>query len=131
MDKPIEVLLGNGEVMQAIGRGDMKILSYDGEQCIEKTIKNVLHAPDLYANLFSSTKAMDRGHTSWSDKNQFKLFDDDKLVAVGARQGNMFQMLFKVIEPSFDKSMMNIAGKCDSLRVWHERLGHQHLVHVY
>lgn len=50
LEKPIEVLLGNGEMMQAIGRGDIKILSHDGEQWIEKTIKNVLHAPDLYAN---------------------------------------------------------------------------------
>lgn len=130
LKEPIKVTLGNGDVMLAIGRGELNILSYDGSNWIEKTMKNVLYAPGLYANLFSSTAAMDNGHTTWSDKERFKMFDGEKLVAVGARRGNMFQMLFKVIEPTVDKSMVNIASKSDQLRIWHERLGHQNLVHV-
>lgn len=130
LQKPIEVLLGNGTLMRAIGRGDMKIMSYDGQNWIEKTLKNVLYAPTLYANLFSSTAAMDNGHTSWSDNKHYKLIDDEETVAVGVRQGGMFQMLFKVIKPKLNKSMVNIASKCDSLRIWHERLGHQNLEYV-
>lgn len=76
-----------------------------------------------------STKALDNGHTSWSDKDQFKMLDDT-VVAVGARRGNMFEMQIKVIEPDFDKSMLSVATKSNSLRVWHERLGHQNIAHV-
>lgn len=130
LEEPIGVLVGNGEVVKAIGRGDLQIMSYTGSTWIEKTLRNVLYVPALHANLFSSTKAMDNGHTSWSNKDQFKLLDGERVVAVGVRKSDMFQMQFKVIEPSHDGSMMNVAIKCNSLRVWHERLGHQNLAHV-
>lgn len=130
LNEPIKVILGNGNVMRAVGRGDLNALSYTGETWIEKTLKNVLYSADLYANLFSTTKALDNGHTTWSDKHQFKLLDGERVVAVGARKGGIFQMMFKIIESTIDRSMANIAVKQNSLRISHERLGHQNLIHV-
>lgn len=130
LEEPIDILIGNGDVMRAIGRGDIDALVYDGNQWNKKRLHDVLHAPKLFANLFSSTKALDRGHTSRCDKKSFHLYDGEKLVAVGARQGNMFQMLIKVIVPDHDKSMVNVVTQNNALRVWHERLGHQNLAHV-
>lgn len=129
LDEPIEVLIGNGEYMRAIGRGDIDALFYDGNDWHKTTMHDVLHTPKLALNLFSSTRAYDRGHRSECDKEKFKLFDGDKLVAVGVRRGNMYQMLMKVIEPN-EKSMVNFATQNSSLRIWHERLGHQNLAHV-
>lgn len=130
LETPIEVTLGNGEKIMATEGGELEILSYTGSNWIKKRMKKVLYSTKLYANLFSSTKAMDNGHTSWSDKDQYKLFDGDEIVAVGARRGSMFEMLIKVIEPNAEKSMLSVATKSNSLRVWHERLGHQNLAHV-
>lgn len=130
LPKPIDVLLGNGEYMRAIGQGYMNAVVYDGEQWKEKIMHNVLYAPKLCTNLFSSTKAYDRGHKSKCDKDNFLLYDDDKLVAVGVRKGNLYQMMIKIIGTTHEKSMVNIATESNSLRVWHERLGHQNLAHV-
>lgn len=128
LPKPIDVLLGNGEYMRAIGHGNMNAVVYDGKQWKEKTMHNVLYAPKLCTNLFSSTKAYDRGHKSECNKDNFLLYDGEKLVAVGMRRGNLYQMMIKIVAPIHERSMVNIAT--DSLRVWHERLGHQHLAHV-
>lgn len=95
---------------------------YNGNQWNKKKMHDVLYAPKLFANLFSSTKALDRGHTSRCDKDNFHLYDGEKLVAVGVRQGNIFQMLIEVIQPDQDKSMVNIVTQDNALRVWHERL---------
>lgn len=49
LDEPVEVLLGNGDKMKAIGSGDLNILSFNGKNWIEKKMINVLYAPKLYA----------------------------------------------------------------------------------
>lgn len=127
-----DVTLANGDVMRATGKGDINILSFDGNKWIKKTMKGVLHSPKLFANLFSSTKAMDNGHEFHSNKVRCELLDEGCTVLVGVRDGSLYRMLIKVIKPSHtnDKSFANLAVKESSLRVWHERLGHQHLAHV-
>lgn len=130
LDEPINVKLGNGEYMQAIGRGNVNAIFFDGKEWNTKTMHDVLFAPKLVMNLFSSTRAYDRGHTSECDRDEFRLFDGEKLVALGVRRGNMYKMLMKVIDPTSEKSMVNFATQGNTLRIWHERLGHQNLTHV-
>lgn len=117
--------------MYGIGIGDLKVLAFNGKCWNKRTMKNALYVPKLYANLFSSTKAYDNGHTSQADSQEFILLDGDTVVAVGVQRGNMYKMLNKVIEPTVEDSMANVAVANNSLhRVWHERLGHQNLVYV-
>lgn len=125
-----EITLANGSKTYGIGRGDIDVLSYTGTEWITKTLTNVLYVPESYANLFSSTCAMDNGHTSKSDMNTFQLLDGNDVVAMGARRGGLFQMMFEVLEPRQDESFANIAMKTETLQVWHERLGHQNIAHV-
>lgn len=86
--------------------------------------------PDIHFNLFSSAKAMDRGHKLRSDNKRCELLKNDVVVAEGVRKGNLFQMIFRMDQTSGDSAFANVAVKKTSLRVWHERLGHQNMAHV-
>lgn len=61
LEPPINVKLGDGKYMQAIGRGNLQAMFYDGKQWNLKTMHDVLYAPNLAMNLFSSTR-------SWAHK---------------------------------------------------------------
>lgn len=126
--QPQEITIGNGDKVYAIGRGNIEILSFDGEKWIEKRLLSVLFVPKLCTNLFSSTKAMDNGHTLRSDNSKLELLDKNRVVAVGARRGTMFHMLFKVVERG--GQMANVAESSLTLKTWHKRMGHQNAAHV-
>lgn len=128
LDTPRRITLGNGDAMHATGRGNIDILSYNGKDWIEKTLANALYVPNLHANLFSETNVLDNGHTIRANKNEIQVLDEDCIVAVGARRGGLFQMLFKVIEPNV--STANLSVKKNTLQMWHERLGHQNVAHI-
>lgn len=124
------VTIGNGEQIAVQGKGDIGLHAYNGSEWVHKRVLDVLYVPDIHLNLFSSAKAMDRGYQLRSDNNKCELLQDKSVVAVGARRGNLFQMLFKVDEATIDAAQANVAIKKTSLRVWHERLGHQNVAHV-
>lgn len=53
-DKPQQVNVGKkGETIEALGRGDINILAYNGNQWMEKHLSQVLFVPKLRYNLFS------------------------------------------------------------------------------
>lgn len=57
--------------------------------------------------------------------------NNGNVVAVGVKQGRMYQMLFKVVLP--DKSIQaNITSSVKKLplQIWHERLGHQNVAYL-
>jgi hypothetical protein len=125
------ITVGNGSKIMAEGTGDINILAFNGAEWIRKHIANVLYVPGIHMNLFSSGKVMDRGHRLQSNKEHCEILKDDNIVAVGVRQNGLFQMLFKVIQPTgVDVAVVNMAVKRVSLRSWHERLGHQNIAHV-
>lgn len=126
--QPQEITIGSGDKVYAIGRGNIDILSFDGRKWIEKRLLNALFVPKLCTNLFSTTKAMDNGHTLRSNNSKLELLDGNRVVAVGARRGTMFHMLLKVIERSGE--MANVAESSLTLKTWHKRLGHQNAAHV-
>lgn len=125
---PKEITLGNGDKMYGVGRGHIDVLSYNGKQWIQKIIQNVLYVPNAFTNLFATTKTMDNGHKLKSNKTQFEILDGDEIVAVGVRCGGLFQMMFKVVQQ--EMSVANISITKLTLKLWHERLGHQNAGHV-
>lgn len=62
------IRIGNGQVIYAIGVGDIDVLAYNGKQWNEMYLQNVLYVPELYANLFSQGKVLDKGSKFSSDK---------------------------------------------------------------
>lgn len=124
----IPVTIGDGSKMYGIGRGNMKTLTYTGEEWIEKRMNDVVYVPDGCVNLFSSSKALDNGHTLQADADTFKFLDDDEVVAIALRRGGLWQMMIQPIES--ENSAAHVAVKTLTLQMWHERLGHQHVAYV-
>lgn len=94
---------------------------------MNKILLNVLYVPGLHTNLFSQGRTCDKGCIFISDDKQCEFVDivSGDVVATGVRERGLFRMLIcKDIEKA------NVAVKADSLRVWHERLAHQHVAHV-
>lgn len=97
--QPSGITIGNGEKIYAIGRGSISIKSFNGKEWINATLYDVLYVPKLHTNLFSSLAAMDKGCKVYSDRNKCEVTKGRSIVAVGARNGNLFQMKFKVRQP--------------------------------
>lgn len=121
------VRIGDGTIIHAIGRGNIKITSFNGEKWIDKILLDVLHIPSLHTNLFSQGRMCDKGCIFISDDSscEFVKICDGEVVATGVREGGLFRMLI-----CKDIDSANIAVKAESVRVWHERLAHQHIAHI-
>lgn len=130
-DQPVQVRIGNGSVILAIGKGNINILAYNKVDWIEKHLSDVLHVPDIQLNLFSSNCALDKGLKLISDHQTCELVKDGHTVVVGERESRLFKLKFKVICGDTSKNVtVQAAVKQSSLRIWHERLGHQNVAQV-
>lgn len=99
LKQPREITVGNGEKIYAIGRGNIGIKSFNGENWIDATMHGVLYVPKLHRNLFSSLQATDMGCDIRSNKKTCELVKDGNIVAVGVRNRNLYCMQFKVKQP--------------------------------
>ena len=75
---------------------------------------------------------MNHGNQLIPDDRNDKLLKDGRVFAVQPRKKNLFQMLFKVIEPkNIERITVNLANSKEiTLGIWHGRLGHQNITHV-
>lgn len=128
LEKPIPVRIGNGDTIFAHGIGEINVLMFDKSNWVNGHLVNVLYVPDIRINLFSSACALDKGLVFVSNKNQCELKRGDKTVAVGIRHNRLFKLLIKVKNAS--SVVANTTVKCDSIKLWHERLCHQNVVQV-
>lgn len=126
---PERIKIGNGDYMEAVGRGNIDILAFNGSSWISKTLVNAVYVPSGYANLFSQGKTLDNGYTLVANSKGAKIYDGEEILAMAERQGGLYKMLFKVIEQK-EEAMANLAIKKNSLQMWHERLSHQNVQYV-
>lgn len=127
------VRIGNGDLMYAVGIGKVNVDVYDGKKWVSKFISDVLHVPELHANLFSQGRCLDKkDYALHSTANKCVIRDENRVVAMGERtHGGLYKMLIKNKLPTtIQVSSANVAAKVETLRVWHERLAHQNVVHV-
>lgn len=126
---PHPVRIGNGELIYALGKGNIDILAFNGVNWIKRYLSNAFYVPKLHTNLFAQGVTCDKGCIFISDNEQceFIKIDSGEVVAMGVREtGGLFQML---ICRSEETESANVAA-CDSLSVWHQRLAHQNVAHV-
>lgn len=126
------VSVGNGDKIKAIGRGDIDVRVYNGKVWNTMHLKNVLYVPDIKLNLFSTGQVLNKGYVLNSDMEQCRLPIAGAVVAVGVRESKLFKMMFKVIIPQHECVIAaNVATRsCKSLKLWHERFGHQSIKQV-
>lgn len=124
------VRIGNGNVINAVGRGNINISAFNGATWTDRFLLDVLHVPEIHTNLFSQGRTCDKGHVFMSDNEQceFVAAESGEVVVTGVRETGLFRMLIRKREtPNVSESA---AFKCESLRVWHKRLAHQNVSYV-
>lgn len=89
------VKVGNGNLLKIQGTGTIEILAWNNNSWITTERHNVLFVPDLAINLFSLSKALDKGYRMRSNKLKCELLNKkDEIAAVSERQGNLYKMNF-------------------------------------
>lgn len=119
---------------KALGNGVINIMACSEGNWEQRILVDVLYVPDMKMNLFSLGAVMDKDLTNTANKEECKVFQDDKVVAMGIRKGKLYQMVFRMITDEQPKDEMmqiqaNIAVK-DSLELWHQRMAHQNIKQV-
>ena len=122
LEKPIDVMLGDGRMLTAIGRGevvlDMVLRNGELKSCM---LHDVLYVPKLTYNLISVTRASQTGKIVKFTKSACYVLDKrHKIVAKATKVGSLYQLDHK---PSYEHA--NVAEKSDTKEdIWHKRYGH-------
>ena len=124
---PEKVALGDGHIVDAIGAGNVEVLVKTSRKVTNLcTIHDVLHVPDLKANLFSVRSAAERdtmvqfGHTRCWLKNKH-----GKVKAMGTLVDKLYYL---------DTEAPNHNASVAQTDLWHQRLSHagmQTIQHAY
>ena len=115
---PIDVMLGDGHALTAIGRGevilDMLLPNGKSKSCM-------LHDVFMYQGLLSVTKASQTGKIVKFTKSACYVLDKKhKIVAKATKVGSPYQLYYK---PSHERA--NVVDKSDMKEdIWHKRYGH-------
>lgn len=115
LQRPKSITIGNGEKIYALGYGNISIQSFNGQQWINATLHGVLYIPKLHRNLFSSLQAVDKGCKVYTDRNKCEVTQNRSIVAVGARNGKLYHMQFKVKQPEKRKFVLVDIDDDDSI----------------
>ncbi len=59
------VRVANGEEIDEIGKGTIRMKISNGEKIMSVHLKDVLYVQKIYANLMSGLKIANKGNTSW------------------------------------------------------------------
>lgn len=117
-----EISLGNGSSIAAIGKGDIKLnLIVPGAEKFS-TFKDVLYVPKLTKNFISPRKILEKSGIQmiWEDKCCFFKNKKGDIVA----QAVCYSLLLKLLVNNKEEQLNMVATKRESLKVWHQRLGH-------
>lgn len=131
---PVPVRVGNGNIINASGRGNVYVQAYDSEHWISKYLQDVLFVPDLKYNLFSMRAALDKGLRLEADNEECRFLKSNKMVAISERDGKLFKMKFR--EMASKENFVGISRSGNSrvsgglLQEWHEKLAHQNFRQV-
>nr|CAN73998.1 hypothetical protein VITISV_043372 [Vitis vinifera] len=113
-----KVKLGNGEVVQAKGKGTIAISTKKGT----KIVTNVLYIPDLDQNLLSVAQILRNGYAvSFKENFCFITNVHEKEIAKIKMNGNSFYLKLDLVEGHV------FSAKIDESVVWHKRYGHFNL----
>lgn len=127
-EKPSLIKIGDGPFIEAKECGNVPMQGFDGKQWCSVEINKALFVPDMAYNLFSAGQALDKNLKMESDNNICMFKREAEVYAIGVRDGKLFKMLFRNIEHLDANISQN--SKLESLKIWHERFGHQNILQV-
>ena len=138
LSSKIPIRVGNGELIHAIGRGDVKIVfpSTSGESGPSLLLRDVLHVPNISANLISISSLDDHKITITFGNRSCILSKDGKKSFVASARKSPDERLYR-IDPastvvhttrSYPYSLHLSECSCsfiaESAELIHKRLGH-------
>ena len=120
----LEVALGDGHELEAIGRGvvvlETKLLSGRVKKC---TLNDVLYVPKLAYNLLSVSKVTEASKTTRFGVANCQILDGNrKLIAVGAKVGDLYYL--NCHNGLQQTNMAQSESQKKKEDVWHQRFGH-------
>lgn len=119
------VVLGNGERLTVKGRGTVRIQKLLQGEWLNATITNVLFVPELRRNLFSEGVVTGKNMKIVKQNTHAEILDSSGIIAVAEKDGNnTYKMLFRTLVNSANLVLQ------DSLKVWHQRLGHLNIASI-
>jgi hypothetical protein len=91
LNKPIDVVLGNGSILKANRSGTVALTFLSGSIERKYKLNDVLYVPELTYNLVSVSKAVEKGISLKFKENECLIEDaNHKLIAVGSKVGNLY-----------------------------------------
>ena len=117
LDTPIKVCVGDGRVLDAVGRGDVNMcFCLPTGQLKNSKLNNVLFVPDLSKNLISVSMAAKNGRsTIFNDKHCQFFNNKNECIAYATKKGNLYYL---------NCSNDSTYSVCENDTLWHRRLGH-------
>ena len=113
-----KVKLGNGEVVQAKGRGKIVVSTKRGT----KIISDGLYVPELDQNLLSVAQMLRNGHAVTFKENFYFITDvHGTEIAKIKMDGNSFYLKLNLVEGHI------FSANIDESELWHKRYGHFNL----
>ena len=124
LKKPVDVILEDGHVLKAEGRGTVVLLTRAMGQTRKCKLHDVLYVPKLTYNLLSVSRAVNRGISFVFSEHSCIIKDaSKKLVTVADKVGNLY--FIQHTEPN-DKvfvAQKEIESRSKE-KLWHRRYGH-------
>lgn len=98
LKNPIRIAIAKDKhYIEAIGIGDIKVLSYVNDKAIKCTIKNVLYVPSLKRNLLSVKRLEMYGIQVIFIDGKVKLLNGNDQIGIGFRN-NLYEISFKALQ---------------------------------
>lgn len=119
-----QLKLGNEDVLEVHGIGNILINKFTLGQWKKMTLKDVLYVPKLKRNLISEGKVVRRGCEIVKKNGDAMIYKDDELILCGYLQSNnLYELKMEVIKEKERKvEVCNIVQNVD-LKTWNEHLG--------
>lgn len=124
LECPLKITLGDGRGVEATQQGNVQLVMQVGRKSISCTLHDVLWVPDLSFNLFSISKASEKGASATFIGEKCSILGRNKNVVAVARRINGLYHLDHVKRTS--RAMVSKKeGNSDlDYQKWHRRLGH-------
>ena len=120
LSNPHEITTAEGNTVKGIGKGSITIQAMAGSDIISLTFKDVTYAPDMDANLLSTTTLYNLGFEVSSKPGLgVRILKDDILIADTVREGKLFRL--KTVQHQAQSATTTVG---ESMAVWHRRLAH-------
>lgn len=130
LDIPVNLTIGNGQTIQAVGTGKIHVKVFNGVDWGESFLSSVLFVPELGAhNLFSVGVVPDKGYSLKFDGSTAALYyhssDSPMVIAKRSDDEKIYRLVMEVRQPG--KGELGCLAKVSDLRLAHERLGHANM----